>query len=59
METTTRRESTPVKFVILDGRTLYPDREAWSGLDTFGEVVYHDFSAADEVPERADGRRSC
>jgi glycerate dehydrogenase len=44
-----------VKIVILDGRPLYPDRAAWSGLDTFGEVVYHDFSAADEVAERAAG----
>jgi glycerate dehydrogenase len=44
-----------VKIVILDGRTLYPDRAAWSGLDPFGEVVYHDVSTADQVPERAAG----
>src|SRR4051812_44214708 len=55
MEDCDRRESIPVKIVILDGRTLYPDRAAWSGLDAFGEVVYHDFSSADEVAERAAG----
>jgi glycerate dehydrogenase len=44
-----------VKIVILDGRTLYPDGAAWSGLDRFGEVVYHDVSAAEEVPQRAAG----
>jgi glycerate dehydrogenase len=44
-----------VKIVILDGRTLYPDRAAWSGLDRFGEVVYHDVSTAEEVPKRAAG----
>jgi glycerate dehydrogenase len=44
-----------VKIVILDGRTLYPDRAAWSRLDPFGEVVYHDVSTAEDVPQRAVG----
>jgi glycerate dehydrogenase len=44
-----------VKIVILDGRTLAPEREGWAALDRLGEVVYHDVSAADEVAERAAG----
>jgi glycerate dehydrogenase len=44
-----------VKIVILDGRTLAPEREAWAALDRLGEVVYHDVSAADQVVERAAG----
>jgi glycerate dehydrogenase len=46
---------TAVKIVILDGRTLAPEREAWAGLDRLGEVVYHDVSTADQVLERAAG----
>jgi glycerate dehydrogenase len=44
-----------VKIVVLDGRTLAPEREAWSGLDRFGELVYYDVSMLDEVPARASG----
>jgi len=44
-----------VKIVVLDGRTLAPEREAWSGLDRFGELVYHDVSMPDEVAARAAG----
>jgi glycerate dehydrogenase len=44
-----------VKIVVLDGRTLYPNREAWAGLDRFGETVLHDVSTAEEVPGRAAG----
>jgi glycerate dehydrogenase len=44
-----------VKIVVLDGRTLAPNREAWAGLDRFGEVVLHDVSTAEEVPARAAG----
>jgi len=44
-----------VKIVILDGRTLDPGREAWAGLDRFGEVELYDFSAADEIAARASG----
>jgi len=44
-----------VKIVILDGRTLAPDREAWAGLDRFGEVELHDVSTGDEVASRASG----
>jgi glycerate dehydrogenase len=44
-----------VKIVILDGRPLAPDRAAWSGLDPFGEVEYHDFTPADQVPAVARG----
>jgi glycerate dehydrogenase len=44
-----------MKIVVLDGRTLAPEREAWSGLDRFGELVYHDVSMPDEVPARAAG----
>jgi glycerate dehydrogenase len=44
-----------VKIVILDGRPLAADRAAWSGLDRFGEVEYHDFTPPDEVSSRAAG----
>ena len=44
-----------MKIVVLDGRTLAPEREAWSGLDRFGELVYHDVSMPDEVAARAAG----
>jgi glycerate dehydrogenase len=44
-----------VRIVVLDGRTLAPEGVAWAGLQKFGTLVYHDVSAADEVPERAAG----
>jgi len=44
-----------VKIVILDGRTLAPDRESWADLDRFGEVVRYDVSTGDEVASRAAG----
>jgi glycerate dehydrogenase len=44
-----------VKIVILDGRPLAADRTAWSGLDRFGEVEFHDFTAPEDVPARARG----
>ena len=44
-----------MKIVVLDGRTLAPEREAWSGLDRFGELVYYDVSLPDEVAARAAG----
>ena len=44
-----------MKIVILDGRPLAADRAAWSGLDQFGEVEYHDFTAPEDVPARARG----
>ena len=42
-----------MKIVVLDGRPLFADRKAWSGLDRFGEVVLHLASAAEDVPPRA------
>lgn len=44
-----------MKIVILDGRTLAPEREAWAGLDHLGEVVYHDVSTAEQILVRAGG----
>jgi glycerate dehydrogenase len=44
-----------VKIVILDGRTMSPDRAAWAGLDRFGDVVLHDVSTAEEIAARAVG----
>ncbi|MDG3002670.1 D-2-hydroxyacid dehydrogenase [Paludisphaera mucosa] len=44
-----------MKIVVLDGRTLNDDPRAWSGLDAFGAVEYHDVTAPDEVAERASG----
>ena len=42
-----------MKIVVLDGRTLAPDRSAWAGLDRLGELVLHDFSTAEEISVRA------
>jgi glycerate dehydrogenase len=44
-----------VKIVVLDGRTLAPEREAWAELEQFGELAVHDHSNADETPGRAAG----
>jgi glycerate dehydrogenase len=44
-----------VKIVILDGRTMSSDRQAWSGLERFGEVELHDVSTGDEIAARAAG----
>ncbi|MGZ6052216.1 MAG: D-2-hydroxyacid dehydrogenase, partial [Isosphaeraceae bacterium] len=44
-----------MKIVVLDGRTLAPDRSAWAGLDRLGELVLHDFSTAEEISVRAAG----
>jgi glycerate dehydrogenase len=44
-----------VKIVVLDGRTLAPERAAWADLNRFGTVVIHDVSTAEEVASRAAG----
>jgi glycerate dehydrogenase len=44
-----------MKIVVLDGRPLFADRAAWSGLDRFGEVELFQASSADEVRTRAKG----
>ena len=44
-----------MKIVVLDGRTLNDDRQAWSGLDAFGDVSYYDVSAPEAVLPRASG----
>ncbi len=45
-----------MKIVILDGRTLAPEREAWAGLDRFGVVELYDVSLGDEVAAQHPGR---
>ncbi|WP_165245324.1 D-2-hydroxyacid dehydrogenase [Paludisphaera soli] len=44
-----------MKIVVLDGRTLNDDPQAWAGLAAYGEVAYHDVTAPEEVRERAAG----
>jgi glycerate dehydrogenase len=44
-----------VKIVVLDGRPLATEREAWAGLDRLGEVVLHEYTAPEDVPARAQG----
>jgi glycerate dehydrogenase len=44
-----------VKLVILDGRTLAPDREAWAGLDRFAEVELYGVSLGEEIARRSMG----
>ena len=41
-----------MRIVITDGYTLNPGDLSWDGLDQFGEVVYHNRTAAGEVLER-------
>ncbi|MDR3618922.1 MAG: D-2-hydroxyacid dehydrogenase [Paludisphaera borealis] len=44
-----------MKIVVLDGRTLNSDRNAWAGLDSLGEVAYYEISQPEDVLERAVG----
>jgi len=44
-----------MKIVVLDGRPLFADRAAWTGLDQFGELELYQASSADEVRSRATG----
>ncbi|MFO0890152.1 MAG: D-2-hydroxyacid dehydrogenase [Isosphaeraceae bacterium] len=44
-----------MKIVVLDGRTLAPERESWVRLERFGELVVHDHSPPELVRERAAG----
>ena len=38
-----------MKMVVLDGRPMFAERSAWSGLDQFGELELYQASSADEV----------
>jgi glycerate dehydrogenase len=44
-----------VKIVILDGRTLAPERGSWADLDRFGDVELYDVSLGGEIASRARG----
>ncbi|WP_431215407.1 D-2-hydroxyacid dehydrogenase [Puia sp. P3] len=44
-----------MKIVILDGYTLNPGDLSWAWLEEFGEVVYYDRTAIEEVPRRCKG----
>jgi glycerate dehydrogenase len=44
-----------VKIVVLDGRTLAPERESWAGMERFGDLVVHGYSTSQEVPVRSAG----
>ena len=44
-----------MKIVVLDGRTLNSDRNAWAGLDALGEVAYYEVSEPGDVLDRAAG----
>lgn len=44
-----------MKIVVLDGRPLAPEREAWAELDRLGEVAVYDFSTPEEVRSRSAG----
>jgi len=43
------------KIVILDGATLNPGDNPWTGLNALGEVVVYDHTSADAVVERSRG----
>jgi glycerate dehydrogenase len=44
-----------MKIVVLDGATLAADGNSWAALEALGEVVLHERSAPEVVPERARG----
>jgi glycerate dehydrogenase len=44
-----------MKIVVLDGRPLAEDRQAWAGLDRLGEVEFHLFTPPEDVASRARG----
>ncbi len=44
-----------MKMVVLDGRPMFAERSAWSGLDQFGELELYQASSAEEVAGRAKG----
>ncbi len=46
-----------MKIVVLDGRPLAAEREAWAGLVRLGEVEVHEFTAPEEVPREPRARR--
>jgi glycerate dehydrogenase len=44
-----------MKIVVLDGRPMGEEREAWAGLDRLGEVEVYDYSRPEEVRSRSSG----
>jgi glycerate dehydrogenase len=44
-----------MKIVVLDGRPMGEEREAWAGLDRLGEVEIYDYSTPEEIRSRASG----
>lgn len=44
-----------MKIVVLDGYTLNPGDNPWTGLETLGEVAVFDRTAAEDVLARAEG----
>lgn len=44
-----------MKIVVLDGRTLSPERESWVGLERFGELVVHEHTPTQLTRERSAG----
>ena len=44
-----------MKIVVLDGRPLAEDREAWTSLDKLGDVEFHLYTAPEDVAIRARG----
>jgi glycerate dehydrogenase len=44
-----------MKIVVLDGRPMGEEREAWAGLDRLGEVAIYDYSTPEEIRSRASG----
>ncbi len=44
-----------MKIVVLDGRPLAAEREAWAGLDRLGEVEVYEYTAPEDIPARAEG----
>lgn len=44
-----------MKIVVLDGRTLNSDRNAWAGLDALGEVAFYEVTQPEDALRRSEG----
>jgi glycerate dehydrogenase len=47
-----------MRIVILDGYALNPGDLSWDGLKAFGELIVHDSTPHDKIPERAQGAQT-
>ena len=44
-----------MKIVVLDGSTLNPGDNPWTGLEQLGELIVHESSEPERLLERCEG----